>query len=130
MALDAAELEHMYRLKTGRLLRASVVSAAYCAPDPGTETLNALELFIDALGLAFQIRDDILDIEGSTEAIGKQTGADVAREKATYPSLFGMDLARERADKLLETALDAIDSFPPSADGLRWVARYIVVRNT
>jgi geranylgeranyl pyrophosphate synthase len=127
--LDAAEIEHMYRLKTGRLLRASVMSAAYCAHDPDTQTLNALERFVDALGLAFQIRDDLLDIEGSTEQIGKQPGADEQKQKATYPALFGLPRARERADELLNTALEAIESFGPEYDGLRWVAKYIVLRD-
>ena len=128
--LDAAELEHMYRLKTGRLLRASVISAAYCADDMNDQALNDLECFIDALGLAFQIRDDILDVEGSTEQIGKQAGADAAKRKATYPALFGLEFARERADYLLTKALTAIERFGRDADILRAVAEYIVRRET
>lgn len=126
--LCAAELEHMYRLKTGRLLHASVMSAAYCAEDLNDHALKDLERFIDALGLAFQIRDDILDIEGSTEQIGKQSGADVAKRKATYPSLFGLERARVRANDLLTKALIALDRFGQEADILREVAKYIVRR--
>ncbi len=126
--LDAAELEHMYRLKTGRLLRASVISAAYCADDMNDQALNDLERFIDALGLAFQIRDDILDVEGSTEQIGKQAGADAAMRKATYPALFGLESARERADDLLARALTAIEQFGQEANILRAVAEYVVQR--
>ena len=126
--LDAAELEHMYRLKTGRLLRASVISAAYCADDINGQALNDLERFIDALGLAFQIRDDILDVEGSTAQIGKQAGADAAKRKATYPALFGLEFARERADDLLAKALTAIERFGREANILRAVAEYVVRR--
>ncbi len=128
--LDPAELEHMYRLKTGRLLRASVLSAS-CYPSlADIDTRHALERYVDSLGLAFQIRDDILDVEGSTEQIGKQQGADIARNKATYPGLFGMDTARRRCAELLEAGLDALEHFGPSADGLRWLARFIVLRES
>ena len=127
--LDPASLEHMFRLKTGRLLRASVLSAASCPPGVDTKTLHVLERFIDALGLAFQIRDDILDVEGTTEQIGKQQGADIARGKATYPGLFGLDTAKARADELWSTAQDALSELTVPTDGLRWLADLIVKRN-
>jgi farnesyl diphosphate synthase len=127
--LDPAALEHMFRLKTGRLLRASVLSAAFCPPGVDTKTMHSLERFIDALGLAFQIRDDILDIEGTTEQIGKPQGADIARSKATYPGLFGLDAAKERAEELWATALDALSELAVPTDGLRWLADLIVKRN-
>lgn len=126
--LDAAELEHIYRLKTGCLLRASVMAAACCAGTVPTPTVHALERFVDALGLAFQVRDDILDIEGTTAETGKKGGSDRARDKATYPHLFGMEGARRRADELLQQAMDAIGGFGATFDGLRWAARYIVLR--
>ena len=126
--LDPAELEHIYRLKTGYLLRASVLSAAYCCADVPLATLHMLERFVDALGLAFQVRDDILDIEGSTAETGKTGGSDLASDKATYPHLFGMAQARERADELLKQSIDAIANAGPSYDGLRWAARFIVLR--
>jgi len=128
--LDAAELEHMYRLKTGRLLRASVLSAAYCPPACAVEELHSLERFVDYMGLAFQIRDDILDIEGSTEEIGKQQGADLAHSKATYPALFGIDESRRRADELLNEALAALDELDYDTEGLRFLAHLIVLRRT
>ena len=128
--LYAAELENMYRLKTGRLLHASVMSAAYCAEDLNDQALKDLERFIDALGLAFQIRDDILDIEGSTEQIGKQSGADDAKQKATYPSLFGLERARVRTNDLLTKALAALDQFGQEADVLREVAKHMVRRES
>ncbi len=128
--LDAVTLEHMFRLKTGRLLRASVLSAAYCPPGTDTETVHSLERFIDAVGLAFQIRDDILDIEGTTEQIGKRQGADIAHDKATYPALFGLDVAKVRAQELRATALAALDELTVPTDGLRWLADLIVMRTT
>jgi farnesyl diphosphate synthase len=126
--LDPAELEHIYRLKTGCLLRASVLAAAFCASDVPDPTLHALERFVDALGLAFQVRDDILDIEGTTAETGKTGGSDLAKDKATYPLLFGMPRARQRADELLQQAVDALAGFGPEYEGLRWTARYIVLR--
>jgi len=127
--LDSATLEHMYRLKTGRLLRASVLSAAYCPPGADTKTLHSLERFIDAVGLAFQIHDDILDIEGTTEQIGKQQGADINRDKATYPALFGLDTAKARKTELRTASLAALDELPVATDGLRWLVDMIVMRN-
>lgn len=126
--LDPAELEHIYRLKTGRLLRASVLAPVCCRGDVPDATLHALERYVDALGLAFQVRDDILDIEGNTAETGKTGGSDEANDKATYPHLFGMPRARERADELLQQAMDALGNFGTDYDGLRWAARYIVLR--
>lgn len=128
--LDAAELEHMYRLKTGSLLRASILSAAYCPPVAVTETLHILERFADYLGLAFQIRDDILDISGSTAEIGKQQGADLIHRKATYPVLFGMDQAHQRVDELLDQALGTLNNLGTPAEGLQSLARLIVLRRS
>ncbi len=128
--LNAAELEHMYRLKTGRLLWVSVMSAAYCKEDLSTEHLHSLERFVDALGLAFQIRDDILDIEGTSEVIGKPQGSDEERDKATYPALFGMEQAKARTNELLELALESIEFLGDKADTLRWIGNYIVQRES
>jgi farnesyl diphosphate synthase len=126
--LDPAELEHIYRLKTGCLLRASVLAAACCAEEVPDTTREALERFVDALGLAFQVRDDILDIEGTTAETGKTGGSDLAKDKATYPHLFGLPKARQRADELLQQAMEALAAFGSEYDGLRWAARYIVLR--
>jgi len=126
--LSKAELENMYNLKTGRLLHASVMAAAYSA-GPNNPHTAGLEKFIDLVGLAFQIRDDILDIEGDTEIIGKQQGADIERSKATWPALFGLEEARTQATDLLNEALAAIADIGPEADPLRDVARYIVNRS-
>jgi farnesyl diphosphate synthase len=126
--LSASELENMYNLKTGRLLRVSVLAAAYYAEVPDAQ-LARLRRFIDAVGLAFQIRDDILDIEGATEVIGKQQGADIDRGKATWPALFGMEAARAKADELLQQSLAELSDMGSAAEPLREIARYIVTRN-
>lgn len=125
--IDAAELEHIYRLKTGRLLRASVLVPTRCTKVP-TAVVHTLERFVDAVGLAFQIQDDILDVEGPTDVTGKRGGSDRARDKATYPHLFGMEQARHRVDELLGQADDALAGLGPDFDGLRWTGRYIVMR--
>jgi geranylgeranyl pyrophosphate synthase len=127
--LNEIELEHMYQLKTGRLLHASVLSAAYCA-DKDEATIRSLDRFIDYLGLAFQIRDDILDIEGETLTIGKQQGADIEREKATWPALFGLAQAKSKTNDLLLAALTEIEAFGNDAEPLRQVARLIVFRES
>ena len=126
--LDQAELEHMYRLKTGQLLRICILSGAWLGKDLDAATEQRLERFADSLGLAFQIRDDLLDVEGTTEEIGKQAGADAEHDKATWPGLFGSEKAHERADALLERALGELDFFGDAAETLRWLTRYIVMR--
>lgn len=124
-ALDVAEAEHMYRLKTGRLLRASVLAAAHCAGLGGSARMQRLEVFADALGVAYQIRDDILDYTAADAA----QGSDAIKAKAAYPALFGLERARERTAELLAIALDAIDDLGSEAEGLRWMARHNMLRN-
>jgi geranylgeranyl pyrophosphate synthase len=123
--LDPAELEHMFRLKTGRLLRASVLSAAHCASRITTEQLHRLEIFADAMGIAYQIRDDILDFT----APDYDHGSDAVKAKATYPALFGVERANARADALLARALEQVADIGEEADGLRWMARYTMLRS-
>jgi len=127
-ALGVTELEQMYRLKTGALIHASVMSASCVAPDISQVQTESLNTFAESIGLAFQIRDDILDIEGKTEEIGKPAGSDVRLDKATFPALFGIDAARTRCDELLKTGMQALDAFGSKADPLRWMANYIVDR--
>ncbi|MCH7820821.1 MAG: (2E,6E)-farnesyl diphosphate synthase [Proteobacteria bacterium] len=127
-ALSADEIEHMYSLKTGALIHASIMSVALLCSDLSDTRTTALDAFAHSVGLAFQIKDDILDVVGDTEVIGKQTGADQRLGKATYPGLFGIDVAQNRCDELLHHALDQLDAFDPDADSLRWLARFIVER--
>jgi geranylgeranyl pyrophosphate synthase len=126
--LSAAQLENMYRLKTGCLLEVSVMSAA-CAAGADENTGQQLKRYVDDLGLAFQIRDDILDVEGATEVIGKQQGADIKRDKATWPALFGMEAAKKKSADLLDSALAEIESLGPTAGPLREIGKYIVSRS-
>jgi farnesyl diphosphate synthase len=123
--LDPAELEHMFRLKTGRLLRASVLGAAYCAGALPLARIHRLELFADALGIAYQIRDDILDFS----APGQERGSDAVMNKATYPALFGLEYANLRADALRTQAMQAIEDLGDAAEGLRWMANYTMLRS-
>jgi len=126
--LTAQEIEYMYSLKTGALIHASVVSASILSEDLPEDRVSAIDAFGRTIGVAFQIKDDILDVEGETEVIGKQTGADQRLGKATYPGLVGIDEARSRCDSLLRSALEQLDDFGDDADSLRWLARFIVER--
>ena len=126
--LDQGELEHIYRLKTGKLLRACVISAACVAPSISLEKLHLLERFIDAIGLAFQIKDDILDVEGQTENIGKPAGSDKEKNKATYPGLFGLEPSKHRINELLTSGLELLEPFGKSADGLKNLATLMIQR--
>ena len=127
--LDIDELEHMYALKTGALLHASVMSASLLAQDVPGSHVAALDGFIRAIGVAFQIRDDLLDVEGLTDVIGKPAGSDERLKKATFPSLFGADASRKRCDELLADGLRHLGILE-DAEPLAWLARYIVERGT
>ena len=126
--LTAEEIEHMYALKTGALIHASVTCAATLSEDLPEDRHSAIDAFGRTIGVAFQIKDDILDVEGETEVIGKRSGADQRLGKATYPGLVGIDEARARCDSLLRSALEQLDDFGADADSLRWLARFIVER--
>ncbi len=126
--LDQSELEHIYRLKTGKLIRACIISAVCVAPPISLEKSQLLERFIDVIGLAFQIKDDILDVEGRTKNIGKLAGSDERKTKATYPSLFGLEFSKKRINELLTTGLELLEPFGKPADGLKHLAIMIVQR--
>jgi farnesyl diphosphate synthase len=126
--LNLQELEAMHRLKTGALIRASVLLAAACAPDLTATEWDALDGYSQDIGLAFQIQDDILDVEGSTEDLGKTVGADAARAKPTYPSVLGLENARTRARELQQRACDRLLCFGARARILTWLASYVVDR--
>lgn len=126
--LSAEELEHMYSLKTGALIHAAIVSPGLIRSGPDEESHAALDAFGRAIGIVFQIKDDILDVEGETHVIGKPAGADERLCKATYPALFGIDASRRRCDELLAEALGHLAPFGEQASLLEWLARYIVER--
>jgi farnesyl diphosphate synthase len=126
--LNIAELEDMHIHKTGALIRASVILGAVCGNGVDSAQLACLDHYAKCIGLAFQIRDDILDVEGETETLGKNTGMDQHRKKSTYPALIGLDAARERARELHADAIDSLSGFDENADPLRWISAYIIER--
>ena len=124
---ELALLEAMHQLKTGALLRAAIrMGAQYAGAD--SQQLQRLDTFGRAIGLAFQVQDDILDLESSTEVLGKTQGADLARNKPTYPALMGLEAAKTHAQALYNEALAAIDNLDGDADRLRELAEFIVKR--
>jgi len=131
-ALLEDELETMHAYKTGALIKASVLMASYSCNETDNADLmvrrSQLEDYADAIGLAFQVRDDILDIQSDTETLGKQQGADIAAGKPTYPSIIGMDAAKQKLLKLHQEALDSLTGFDRNADLLREIAGFIVKR--
>src|SRR5579863_8564089 len=127
--LDLAELELMHIYKTGALIRASVLLAAQSVPGLDAQKLTALDRYAKCVGLAFQIQDDILDVEGETETLGKQVGADSARHKPTYPSILGLEKSKRRALDLKEDAVAALAPLGEAAAPLQWLAEYIVSRD-
>lgn len=129
-ALNLVELENMHIHKTGALIRASVKLGALSQPGVEPAQMDKLDHFANCMGLAFQIRDDILDVEGDTETLGKPQGSDQARNKATYPALLGMSEAKRRADELHQEAIDSLAGWGESAQPLRDIAEYIIHRQS
>lgn len=128
-SLNIAELEAMHIHKTGALIRTSVRLGALASGNASGEALSRLDRYAKCIGLAFQIRDDVLDVEGDTAVIGKQRGADITRNKPTYPALLGLAGAKERARELHEEAIASLADFDEAADPLRWISHYIVDRS-
>ena len=128
-SLDVAALESMHVHKTGALIRASVMLGALSKPGVDAAVLERLDDYAKCIGLAFQIQDDILDVVGDTETLGKRQGADRALNKPTYVSLLGLEEARLRARSLHECALDHLAGFAEEAEPLRWLSSYIVQRS-
>jgi len=120
-------LQRMHALKTGALIRASVRLGAL-AGGADAATLQRLDRFADALGLAFQVRDDILDVEASSETLGKTAGKDAAQDKSTYPALLGMDGAKARLDDLAAQMRDLLAPFDERADALAALGELTVRR--
>ncbi len=129
-SLDLAELELMHIYKTGALIRASVLLAAQSAGSLAADKLTALDRYAKCVGLAFQIQDDILDVEGETAKLGKHAGADSARNKPTYPSILGLEKSRARALALRDDAVTVLAPFGEAAEPLIWLANYIVERES
>ncbi|MCG8436618.1 MAG: polyprenyl synthetase family protein [Pseudomonadales bacterium] len=124
-----AALEEMHYLKTGRLITASLQLGYFAAQSDSPELLENLTRFGDAIGLAFQIQDDILDVTMATDQLGKPAGSDEKLHKSTFPSLIGLDASRERAEQLCEDASQALSGYGASALPLQQLAQYIIARN-
>lgn len=122
------ELENMHLLKTGALIRASVLLGAMCSPNIQAAKLEALDTYARCVGLAFQIHDDVLDVTADTETLGKPQGSDEQQNKPTYPALLGIEGAQERALDLHQRAIKALEIFDESADILRQLSAYIIER--
>ncbi len=123
------DLEHLHQLKTGALLVTSVVSGVKLAGG-SREQIGAATTYGECVGLAFQIKDDLLDIEGTTEQLGKPAGSDVENKKSTFPALLGKEDSRTEARELMIEAIESLDIFKPRHDILVELARYIVERRS
>lgn len=125
--LTLAELKSMHRLKTGALIEASLCSGAVLG-GLNSNRIKMLESYAQNIGLAFQVADDILNVEGDPEMMGKAVGTDKLRNKATYPSLLGLQESKKFAKDLVKNALQALESFDKKAEPLRAIANYIITR--
>jgi geranylgeranyl diphosphate synthase type II len=127
--VGAAGLEYIHRSKTAALIRASIVAGAL-AGGASDEDVERLRRFGEAIGWAFQVVDDILDVEESSAALGKTAGKDQAQNKATYPALFGIETSREFARELAARASHELDRYAERATRLHAIAEYLIVRRT
>src|SRR6185369_605716 len=127
--VDLATVQYIHTHKTGALIKASVKSGALLG-GADERQLSSITRFGEVIGLAFQIADDILDIEGSTEELGKDAGSDQARGKATYPAVIGIEESRRRAAELLDMAIESLDSIGEKANPLREIAKFIISRKS
>jgi farnesyl diphosphate synthase len=125
---DIDQVEDMHARKTGAVIRASVLMAAECVPDLDRRLYAALDDFAAAIGLAFQIQDDLLDVLGDVSTLGKATGADRERDKPTHPSIIGIEASQERVNLLHRQALAALDLFGIRAAPLKSLANWLLSR--
>jgi geranylgeranyl pyrophosphate synthase len=128
MRLDIAQVEDMHARKTGALIRASVLMAAECAPALDKDLYAALNRFAAAVGLAFQIQDDLLDVTGDALTLGKATGADSERAKPTHPAVIGIPASQQRVRLLHNQAIGALAPFGERAQPLRSLAHWLLSR--
>lgn len=127
-AITVTELETLHRGKTGALVDCAVTLGALTA-DADSATLTTLHRYAGAVGLAFQVQDDILDVIGDTQTLGKSQGADESLNKSTYPALLGLEGAQQKAQVLLDEALQALASLPYNTELLTAFARYTIARD-
>jgi farnesyl diphosphate synthase len=126
--LDIAQVEDMHARKTGAVIRASVLMAAECAPSLDPNLYAALSRFANAVGLAFQIQDDLLDVTGDASMLGKATGADSERAKPTHPAIIGISASQQRVRLLHNQAIHALIPFGERAESLRCLANWLLSR--
>jgi farnesyl diphosphate synthase len=129
-AIGIAEVEQMHARKTGALIKVSVMMAAACVPALSAARRENLNQFSTAIGLAFQIQDDLLDVLGDASTLGKATGADSARAKPTFPAVIGVAASQQRMQKLHAEALAALAPFERAADPLRLLAEWLLKRQS
>jgi geranylgeranyl pyrophosphate synthase len=128
LSLDIGQVEDMHARKTGAVIRASVLMAAECAPPLDPNLYTALSRFANAVGLAFQIQDDLLDVTGDASMLGKATGADSERAKPTHPAVIGIPASQQRVRLLHNQAISALAPFGERADALRSLAHWLLSR--
>ena len=126
--LSEPELEQLHRRKTGYLIRAAIMMPSHYAAEDDQHGLRLAE-YADIIGLAFQIRDDLLERESDTATLGKSADSDLAKDKATYPAMLGVTRARERADELYGQAIDILEQLGPGAGALKLLSEFIVQRS-
>jgi geranylgeranyl pyrophosphate synthase len=128
LRLDIGQVEDMHARKTGAVIRASVLMAAECAPPLDPNLYGALSRFANAVGLAFQIQDDLLDVTGDASMLGKATGADASRVKPTHPAVIGISASQQRVRLLHNQGIHALAPFGERADALRSLAHWLLSR--
>ncbi|MBA6262879.1 MAG: (2E,6E)-farnesyl diphosphate synthase [Colwellia sp.] len=126
--ITLAELEKLHSLKTGALLKASVTMVTEISQDISSNEKDQLAIYAEHVGLAYQVRDDIIDIISSEEELGKPAGSDVSANKSTYPALLGLAGAQQKADNLYQQALQALATLPYNTDNLAEFATFIIKR--
>ncbi len=127
--INITELETMHIHKTGALIRTCIQMAALSGDDVSNHQFDALDSYAKKIGLSFQVQDDILDVIGDTETLGKPQGSDAHLDKPTFPSIIGLPAAREKAQELHQQALAAVEDFPAKADILRSISQWFVERS-
>ncbi|UCD90013.1 MAG: polyprenyl synthetase family protein [Desulfobacterales bacterium] len=126
-SLSLTELEAMHALKTGALIEASITTGAILGGGGGDQ-IEQLKIYANNIGLAFQVTDDILNVEGDPDIMGKGVGTDHARQKSTYPAVLGIEKSKQFAKKLVNNALQALEYFDNKSDPLRAIAHYVIAR--
>ncbi len=127
--ISLSELEVLHSLKTGALLEASVLMPAMCSGQVTSEYKNILSEYAQLIGLAYQVQDDIIDLTSTEEELGKPVGSDIAANKSTYPALLGLEGAQDKAENLLQQALQALARLPYNTQSLADFATFIVKRS-